>query len=149
MRIVGGRFRLINGAMACLLVAALPATLLASALQDPTADTLDRCLNDPANGSTAGQTHCEATASDDYDRRMNTAYATLMQKLPRQAAQQLRLSQRAWLAFRDSEAKARDALYGTRQGTMYVPMQASDATDVVRDRALLLESYVRVMAIDE
>lgn len=137
------------GALACLLMLASPAKLQASDLRDPTAETLDRCLNDPANGSTAGQTGCEAMASDDYDRRMNAAYATLIHKLPAEAAQQLRLSQRAWLGFRDAEAKARDALYETRQGTMYVPMEASDATDVIRDRALLLEGYVRVMAIDE
>ncbi|MBZ9758729.1 DUF1311 domain-containing protein [Mesorhizobium sp. ESP6-5] len=72
-----------------------------------------------------------------------------MRKLPRQAAQNLRLSQRAWLAFRDSEAKTRGALYETRQGTMYVPMQAADATNIIRDRALQLEGYVRVMAIED
>ncbi|QKD04102.1 lysozyme inhibitor LprI family protein [Mesorhizobium loti] len=147
MHNVGGK--LISGALACLLMALSPAPLLASGLKDPTAETLDRCLNDPDHGSTAGQTECEATATDDYDHRMNTAYATLMHKLPHEAAQQLRLSQRAWLAFRDAEAKARDALYETRQGTMYVPMQAADATNVIRDRALLLEGYVRVMEIDE
>jgi uncharacterized protein YecT (DUF1311 family) len=146
---VGGRLWVISGALVCLLTLLLPANLAASALEDPTADTLDRCLNDPAKASTAGQTECEAAATDDYDRRMNAAYATLMRKLPREAAQQLRLSQRAWLAFRDSDAKARDALYETRQGTMYVPMQASDATNAVRDRALQLEGYISVMAIDD
>jgi len=35
------------------------------------------------------------------------------------------------------------------RGTMYVPMQAADTTNVIRDRALLLEGYVRVMAIDD
>ncbi|WP_137934623.1 lysozyme inhibitor LprI family protein [Mesorhizobium comanense] len=149
MQDISTRRLLTFGALACLLTLAAPAKPEASALKDPTGETLDRCLNDPANGSTAGQTGCEATASDDYDRRMNAAYATLMRELPREAAQQLRLSQRAWLAFRDAEAKARNALYETRQGTMYVPMQASDATNLVRDRALLLEGYVRVMAIDE
>jgi uncharacterized protein YecT (DUF1311 family) len=147
MRNIGGK--LIGGTLVCLMTALSPAPLLASGLKDPTAETLDRCLNDPAKGSTSGQTECEATATDDYDHRMNAAYATLMHKLPRETAQQLRLSQRAWLAFRDAEAKARDALYETRQGTMYVPMQAADATNVIRDRALLLEGYVRVMAIDE
>ncbi|MGX5849029.1 lysozyme inhibitor LprI family protein [Mesorhizobium sp. PL10] len=121
----------------------------ASTVRDPTADTLDRCLNDPANGSTAGQTDCEAAASADYDRRMNAAYATLMQKLPHEAARQLQKSQRAWLAFRDAETKARGALYETREGTMFVPMQAADTTNVIRDRALQLEGYVAVMAIGD
>jgi len=145
----GRKLLITKGALVCLLLAASPTTLMASTLEDPTAAALDRCLNDPANASTAGQTECEATASSDYDRRMNAAYATLMHKLPEKAAQQLRLSQRAWLAFRDAEAKARDALYETRQGTMFVPMQASDATNVIRDRALQLEGYVRVIEIGD
>lgn len=32
---------------------------------------------------------------------------------------------------------------------MYVPMQAADATNIIRDRALQLEGYVRVMAIED
>jgi uncharacterized protein YecT (DUF1311 family) len=148
MQIGFGKRGAIRGALVCLLTVALSATLLASPLEDTTAVALDHCLNEAANASTAGQTECEAEASKSYDLRMNAAYATLMRKLPPQAAQQLRLSQRAWLAFRDSDAKARDALYETRQGTMYVPMQASDATDAIRDRALQLEGYVRVMSIE-
>ncbi|WP_081469592.1 lysozyme inhibitor LprI family protein [Sphingomonas sp. PAMC 26617] len=64
------------------------------------------------------------------------------------AAERLRASQRLWLAFRESEAAARRALYEMRQGTMYVPMQASDAVNVIRDRALELEGNVAVLAIE-
>ena len=53
---------LISGALVFLLTVLLPAKLMASGRKDPTADTLDRCLNDPANGSTAGQTECERLA---------------------------------------------------------------------------------------
>jgi uncharacterized protein YecT (DUF1311 family) len=126
----------------------LAGTSAQAALPDATAAALARCLDQPANASTAGQTECETAAYRAYDRRMNAAYATLMRKLPSQAAARLRAAQRAWLAFRESDSTARSALYATRQGTMYVPMQASDATDVVRDRALQLEGYARVMAIE-
>lgn len=84
----------------------------------------------------------------DYDRRLNAAYATLMRELPMAAAQRLRASQRAWLSFRDSEAAAREALYETRRGTIFVPMQAAAATIIVRDRAIQLETLVRVMGIE-
>ena len=131
-----------------LLVLALFAANAWAAPADATAAALDRCLNDPAHVSTAGQTECEAAATRAYDHRMNAAYATLLRKLPAAAAGQLRLSQRAWLAFRDREAQARSAIYETRHGTMYVPMEASDATDVVRDRAVQLEGYARVMVIE-
>ena len=126
----------------------LPAVSAAAGLSDRTAATLERCLNYAANVSTAGQVDCEAAAMKAYDHRMNAAYATLLHKLPQSVASDLRSAQRVWLAFRDQEDKARSALYETRQGTMYLPMQAGAATAVTRDRALQLEAYVAVMAVD-
>lgn len=116
---------------------------------DPTAAALQRCLDDAAHASTAGQTECEATAMREYDRRMNAAYRTLMRELPPDAAQRLRQAQRAWLAFSTAEADARSAIYATRQGTMYVPMEAGASTNIVRDRALQLEAYARVLMIEQ
>ncbi|HEY4075678.1 MAG TPA: lysozyme inhibitor LprI family protein [Rhizomicrobium sp.] len=80
---------------------------------------------------------------------MNRAYAGLLKVLPAEAGSRLQAAQRAWLAFRDTEAKARSALYETRRGTMYVPMQAASTTSVVRDRAFELEASLRVMRIDD
>jgi uncharacterized protein YecT (DUF1311 family) len=134
--------------LACLLAAAWPGCVSASTIKDVTAARLDRCLTAAANASTGGQTNCEAAAAEAYDRRMNVAFGTLMRKLPAPAARRLRTSQQAWLAFRNSENAARGVLYETRHGTMYVPMQASDATKVIRDRALQLEGYVAVIAIE-
>jgi uncharacterized protein YecT (DUF1311 family) len=115
---------------------------------DQTDTALARCLDDPGNASTAGQTECQAGATRAWDRRMNAAYATLIKCLPAEAGQRLRLSQRAWLAFRDADAQAQTAFYATRQGTMYVPMQASSETVVTRDRAVQLEARVRIFAIE-
>jgi uncharacterized protein YecT (DUF1311 family) len=114
-----------------------------------TAAAEDACLNKPENASTAGQTECEAAAAKAYDRRMNQAYAALLRRLPAPAADKLRVSQRAWIAFRDAEQAARSALFATRSGTMYVPMQAASAVRLVRDRVLQLESYRRIVAIDD
>ena len=131
-----------------LLVALVPGPALAATPADATAAALARCLDAADNASTAGQTQCEADAAHAYDRRMNIAYTALMRTLPAPAAQRLRLAQRAWLAFRSAEADARLALYSTRSGTMYVPMAAASATNLVRDRALQLETYLRIMRID-
>ena len=128
-----------------LLLAASPA--LAAPQGDSTATALQRCLDRPDNASTAGQVDCETEAAHGYDRRLNTAYAALIRALPPKAAQQLRQSQRAWLAFRDAERVASGAIFATRQGTMFVPMQASASVNVIRDRALQLESYRRIIAI--
>lgn len=115
---------------------------------DPVQAALTRCLDAPANGSTAGQTDCYAIAARAYDKRMNRAYAALMQQLPVAARETLRRAQRAWLAFRDAESVARGALYATRTGTIYVPMEASSAVTVTRDRTLQLEGALRVLSID-
>lgn len=139
---------LARAAAAILLPLSAPA-LAAPESADRTQAALQRCLDAAANASTAGQTECEATAARSYDQRMNAAYAGLMHHLPARAADRLRAAQRAWLAFRGADAAARAAIYETRRGTMYVPMQAAAATDVVRDRALQLEGALRVVTIED
>lgn len=115
---------------------------------DSTARKLDACLQDPSKGSTGDQTDCETAAQAAYDKRMNLAYTTLLKDLPTDAAQNLKLAQRAWISFRDTEKRARASLFETRQGSMYAPMEADAEMAVTRDRALLLESYVSVLKID-
>ena len=127
---------------------AWPADLAAMPSADPTGASLARCLEREANASTAGQTECETKALRDYDRRMNLAYAALLRRLPAPAAQSLRQSQRAWITFRDAEYRARTAIYATRSGTMYVPMEAAARTILTRDRALQLEGYARILSIE-
>lgn len=133
-------------AATCLLAIAGPA---AAEPADPVEVRLAACLNAPDQASTAGQVGCEIAAERDYDRRMNAAYIDLMRKLPAPAGQRLRQGQRAWLAFRDADRAAARALFETRTGTMYAPMQAAAATRAVRDRALQLEAYWRIMTIDD
>lgn len=119
------------------------------ASEDRTEAALQRCLDTPAAATTAGQTECEVAAACDYDLRMNTAYGQLLERLAPPEAARLRSAQRAWLAFRSADEAARMALYERRQGTMYVPMQAAASAAVIRDRALQLETSLRVMMIDE
>jgi uncharacterized protein YecT (DUF1311 family) len=133
----------------CAIFLTIPGVALAAAVpRDATAVELDRCLALPANASTAGQTDCETAAMRGYDRRMNVTYAALMSRLPAAAADRLRRSQRAWLAFRDAEAQARGAIFATRQGTMFVAMESDAAMVLVGDRARLLERYVRVLGVE-
>jgi uncharacterized protein YecT (DUF1311 family) len=147
-RQTSARNRPLMGVAIALLAMSVPtAAPAANSAHDATAIALDRCLAVPINASTASQTDCEAAALRGYDRRMNVAYASLLRRLSAQAVDRLRRSQRAWLAYRDAEEMSRDALYATRQGTMYVQMQADDAVTLVGDRARLLERYVRALNI--
>lgn len=116
---------------------------------DPTAMALTHCLAAPSAQSTADQTECEAAAARSYDRRMNSAYGTLTRRLEPAAVARLRAAQRQWLSFRSTDEEARSALFASRQGTMYVPMEAAARTAVVRDRALQLEAMVRILQIED
>lgn len=132
------------------LIAALAAASPGSGQRpDPTAAALSACLAKESNASTAGQTSCEGEAARAYDRRLNAAYTALMRRLPAGAAAQLRAAQRSWIAFRDAELKSSSAFYETRQGTMYVAMQAADETALVRDRAIELERKLSILGIDD
>lgn len=131
-----------------LLACTVPGTAATATSYDQTNTALARCLDESANASTAGQTECQARATRAWDQRMNVAYATLMKRLPAETGQRLRLSQRAWLAFRDADGQARTAFYASRQGTMYVPMQAASEAAVTGDRAVELEAQVRIFAIE-
>jgi len=67
---------------------------------------------------------------------MNAAYATPCTNC--HARQRNSCAAQRAAGVREARGKgARRALRKTRQGTMYVPMQAADATNVIRDRALL------------
>lgn len=133
---------------AVLLAAFVSLPALAADLKDPTDRSLDLCLQDPNNGSTGDQTTCETKALASYDKRMNLAYSTLLKALPSSAAQDLKTAQRSWIAYRDLEAKARESLFETRNGSMYAPMEADAEVALTKERALILERYVRVLDID-
>ncbi len=127
----------------------LPAVGGSAAPVDKTDSELRRCLDAPGNASTAAQVECEVVARDAYDRRMNAAYASILRILHQDAAERLREAQRAWIRFRDTNDQANAALFATRQGTMYVAMQAAGQTAVIRDRAIALETQLRVLKIDD
>ena len=135
-------------AVAMLAITLPTSTLAADSGRDTTAAALNRCLAAPAKASTAGQIGCESAALRSYDRRMNLSYASVMRRLPALAADRLRQSQRAWLAYRNAEGQARRAIYATRQGTMYVPMEADAAVTLTGDRARLLEQYLRALDVE-
>lgn len=116
---------------------------------DATERRLRQCLNRPENASTAAQVECQAAAGKAYDRRMNLAYAALLRRLSEPAAERLRVAQRAWLRFRNADSEAGRALFATRQGTIYLPIFAAREVAVVRERAMALESQLRIVTVDD
>lgn len=100
---------------------------------------LSACMKkDP---STAGMVECSTKAQKQWDAEMNAAYREVLRYLDAAGKRNMQASQRAWLAFRDKEYKAISGVHSRLQGTLWIPVQASRATEITRTRALTLRSY--------
>jgi uncharacterized protein YecT (DUF1311 family) len=112
----------------------------------PTLDPLDRAFADCFWGdtTTSAQVECAHRAGEAWDGRLNANYARLRDDLPPAGQDALRLAQRRWLAFRDAEFTALDAIYRTRQGSMYYPLRMKARYELVQGRAMELGGYHRM-----
>jgi uncharacterized protein YecT (DUF1311 family) len=124
--------------------------LLMSAIGDaqetpkhPIDKALDACLD--KDSTTAGMTNCIGKAYEKWDKELNRIYAELMKKLSPEGKANLKDAQLQWLKFRDSEFKLQDSVYSTLEGTMYIPMRASDRMEVVKKRAVELKSHLELL----
>lgn len=133
-----------NACALILLVLLLPALAFAAEKQEkhPIDKAQEDCME--KDWSTAGMANCTHKAEDMWDKELNRNYNALMKKLPPADREVLRVTQKKWLQFRDSEFRLIGALYGKLQGTMYIPMRASERNAFVRHRALDLAGYLRL-----
>ena len=100
----------------------------------------ESCTNkDP---STAGMVDCTSRAYKMWDRELNKNYLSLMLKLKPAGKQSLKTAQLEWIKYRDTEFKLIDEVYGMLQGTMYIPMHAEQQLEIVKQRALVLATYL-------
>jgi uncharacterized protein YecT (DUF1311 family) len=110
------------------------------AAADPIDAAMRACLARSDMSSTAGQLHCMDTARLGWLAAMNTAWQQLAAKLPPPQRKAWEDSQTRWQASRDAQAPLLDAVFATRQGTMYQLAEADMQLQPVRDRALALRS---------
>jgi len=88
---------------------------------------------------------CEDKAYDKWDKELNRLYTELMKKVSPDAKATLKEAQVQWLKFRDSEFKLLDAIYAKLDGTMYIPMHIDSRMEVVKRRALELQSHLELL----
>jgi hypothetical protein len=110
------------------------------AAADPIDAAMRACLARSDMSSTVGQLHCMDTARLGWQAAMNTAWQQLAAKLPPPQRKAWEDSQTRWQASRDAQAPLLDAVFATRQGTMYQLAEADMQLQPVRDRALALRS---------
>src|SRR5712691_9934792 len=102
--------------------------------QHPIDKALEACLD--KDSTTVGMVDCIGKAYEKWDKELNRIYAELMKKLIPEGKANLKDAQLHWLKFRDSEFKLQDSIYSTLEGTMYIPMRASDRMELVKKRAV-------------
>jgi uncharacterized protein YecT (DUF1311 family) len=136
--------------IAVALMALAPALATANEIADqhPIEAELLRCMETPEGMSTQGMRHCIDQANSAWDKELNRIWTELMAELAPAAKQQLRLSQRQWLAFRDAEYEALDSAYGAMSGSMFQPMHAEAIANVTRDRARQLDSLLEAQRVN-
>jgi uncharacterized protein YecT (DUF1311 family) len=109
---------------------------------DPTRHPIDSALAlcEEANPSTQGMLQCLRDAEQAWDRELNVWYRELQSRVGAKGRPALARAQKAWMAFRDAEFARLTSLYSLTDGTMYLVMHAADRVDLVRRRALDLQS---------
>ena len=105
--------------------------------------TTESCLN--TNESTAGMLECYSRAEKDWDTELNRVYKALQNKLKPAGQDALKQAQKAWIVQRDKEFELINALHAQLDGTMWIAVMAEKRADVVKTRALALQSYVDLL----
>jgi uncharacterized protein YecT (DUF1311 family) len=102
---------------------------------------LEQCHAVDSNQTTYGMMNCEAIARDEWDKEMNKYYKLLMDTLPSDEKVKLKAAQIAWVNYRDKEKEFSTTMHYNMLGTMWRVVAAGRSCNIVRQRALELESY--------
>lgn len=105
------------------------------------------CLN--TNQSTAGMLECYTHAEQEWDTELNRVYKALQSKLKPAGQDALKQAQRAWVAQRDKEFDLINAIHAQMDGTMWIAVMAGKRADVVKGRAVALQSYLDLLTEGE
>ena len=116
---------------------------VASQDNNPIDKELSECMDkDP---STKGILECIDKAYQKWDDELNNYYKKLTDMLDDESKAALKEAQRKWIEFRDLEFKNIENIYTFKEGTMYLPMQALDRMDIVKNRALGLKDFYELL----
>lgn len=93
--------------------------------------------------STAGMREATNQAREMWDKELNKAYQHLMNRLPSSKQEVLRVSQRAWLKFRDADGEVISKITAAQQGTIFQLTATEYWMRLTKTRALQLNDYDR------
>lgn len=122
-----------------LAISILPLKLYSQEGSHPIDKFLETCME--KNPSTQGMIDCVTEAMNKWDTELNRLYKLLISKLDSESANALKESELEWIAYKDKEFKFINEMYSQKEGTMYLVMKVSDKMEIIKTRALVLESY--------
>lgn len=108
--------------------------------QHPIDKQTEACIE--KNYTTSGMVECHGQAEEQWDKELNRVYNALITKLDDHGRENLNISQRQWLTYRDAEFKAIRAIYSAMDGTMWRVVAASLRVEIVKSRVLTLKEYL-------
>lgn len=101
-----------------------------------------KCL-DKKDISNAQMLECSINAGQSWDKELNKYYNLLAAKLPKDAFEILKTSQKEWIIYRDKEFKFISKLYyEVKEGTMWYIISENKKKEIVKSRALELQMFL-------
>lgn len=92
--------------------------------------------------SNAEMRKCTIKARESWDKELNKFYNLLASKLPKDAFEILKASQKEWIIYRDKEFKFITKFYfEVKEGTMWYNIAENKKKEIVKNRALELQMY--------
>lgn len=92
--------------------------------------------------SNAEMRECTIIARESWDKELNKYYNLLSNKLPKDAFEILKASQKEWIIYRDKESKFITKFYfEVKEGTMWYNIAENKKKEIVKNRALELQMY--------
>ena len=92
--------------------------------------------------SNAEMRECTIKARKSWDNELNKYYNLLATKLPKDAFEILKASQKEWIIYRDKEFKFITKFYfEVKEGTMWYNIAENNKKEIVKSRTLELQMY--------
>jgi uncharacterized protein YecT (DUF1311 family) len=99
------------------------------------------CLKSKEGSTTIEINICINEAEKEWDKELNKNYAALMKNLDADEKKNLKISQRQWLEYRDSEINFMKKFYKKIPGTVRSISFAERKKEITKNRALELGLY--------
>lgn len=101
-----------------------------------------KCL-DKKDISNTQMLECSIKAGQSWDKELNKYYNLLAARLPKDAFEILKTSQKEWIIYRDKEFKFISKLYyELKEGTMWYIISENKKKEIVKSRALELQMFL-------